>query len=81
MMAMSFLMDAAIAAIAAVEHSANKLMLTGTEQTLKIGADLSFVHSAKNFKCLIRQDHLFFAIWLVTHDGGLFQSSIMRTQM
>lgn len=73
----SFLMDAAKAAIAAVEHSANKLMLTGTEQTLKIGADLSFVHSAKNFKCLIRQDHLFFAIWLVTHDGGPCRSSII----
>lgn len=48
-------------------------MLTGKEQTLRSGADSCYVYSAKNFKGLIRQVHLFCAVWLMTHVGVLFR--------
>ncbi len=61
------------AAIAAAENRADKLMLTGREQTLRSGADSCYVHSAKNFKGLSRQVHLFFAVWLMSHVGAPFR--------
>ena len=48
-------------------------MLTGKEQTLRSGADSCYVYSAKNFKGLIRQVHLFCVVWLMTHVGVLFR--------